>query len=453
MDEKDFALLQAAAARAERYLRALPQRRVFPSPSAIDALAAFDVALPDEGVTAEEVLSVLDTVGSPATVASAGPRYFGFVTGGALPAALASNWLAGAWDQNAFSEVSSPAGAAIEAVAARWLLSVLGLPETSGVAFVTGATMANFTCLAAARSNQLAKLGWDVEADGLFGAPPLEVVVSEESHAVIFKALGMLGLGRNRVRTVPADRQGRMRADKLPELGEHSIVCLQAGNVNSGASDPIEPIARQANAQGAWTHVDGAFGLWARAAPERASQVAGAEQASSWATDAHKWLNVPYDCGIAFVADPQALRRAVAINAAYLPDAGGRQPFDFTPEASRRARGVEVWAALRHLGRQGVAALIERNCALAARLAGHLACAGLSILNEVCLNQVLVAARDDDATARLLARIQADGTCWCGATQWHDQAAIRVSVSSWATTEADIDQTSARIVELAREAP
>lgn len=447
-DYKD--LLGDAAARAERYISSLPEREVFPTDKAIEALEKLDKPLPERGTAPRQVLAMLDTIGSPATVASAGPRYFGFVTGGALPATLAANWLASAWDQNAFSDVSSPVATAIEAITAKWLLDILDLPRGSGVSFVTGATMANFTCLAAARGAQLKKLGWDVEADGLFGAPLLDVVVSEESHAAVVKALGMLGLGRNRVRSVSTDGQGRMLAEKLPPLSAHSIVCLQAGNVNSGSSDPFGAICDMANRAGAWTHVDGAFGLWANAAPKRAPLVAGIEQASSWATDGHKWLNVPYDCGIAFVSDPVALKRAVAISAAYLPDNDGRQPLDYTPESSRRARGIEVWAALSSLGREGVADLVERNCVHAQRLARRLRNGGLNILNEVSLNQVLVASGDADSTRRLLQRIQSDRTCWCGGTEWRNQPAIRLSVSSWATQDVDIKRTADRIVELAQ---
>lgn len=442
-------LLADASQRATRYLEALRERTVFPSAEAIKGLGAFDIPLPQTGLAPEMVLGELDDRASPATVASAGPRYFGFVTGGAVPASLAANWLAGAWDQNAFSDTSSPAASAIEAVACRWLLEILELPATAGTALVTGTTMANFTCLAAARGAQLAKLGWDVEADGLFGAPALKVVVGEESHAAVFKALGLLGLGRNRVRTVPTDPQGRLRADALGELSERTIVCLQAGNVNTGAFDPVGEISSRARDAGAWVHVDGAFGLWVRALPQATPSLDGLERAHSWATDAHKWLNVPYDCGVAIVDDADALRRAVAISAAYLPADPGRQPINFTPESSRRARGVEVWAALRSLGREGVADLIERNCRYARQVALALQNAGYEVLNDVCLNQVLAAFGDDATTQRVIARVQEDGTCWCGSTQWHGRTAMRISVSSWATTEADIERVATRITELA----
>ncbi|MBT6277651.1 MAG: aspartate aminotransferase family protein [Chromatiales bacterium] len=444
-------LLEATSRAAVAYLDSLDSRPVFPTPADIEKVRTLDGPMPAQGLDAQAVLEELDTYGSPATVASAGGRYFGFVTGGTLPAALAANWLAGTWDQNAFSDVSSPAATTIESIAARWILEVLGLPRSSAVAFVTGATMANFTCLAAARGAQLRRLGWDVEADGLFGAPALDVVVSEESHAVVYKALGFLGLGRQRVRTIPADCQGRLRLDKVGELSEASIVCLQAGNVNSGSFDPLEQVCEAAQTAGAWVHVDGAFGLWANAAESTRHLVSGIEKANSWATDGHKWLNVPYDCGVAVVTEIESLRRAVAMTAAYLPDSEGRQPIDFTPESSRRARGVEVWAALRSLGRSGVAELIERNCRFARRFAAIVGEAGIEVLNDVCLNQVVLAFGDKERTARVLEKIQQDGTFWCGGTRWQGRDAARISVSSWATTEVDIERSATRMVEIAAE--
>ena len=411
-----------------------------PDDAAIAKLAALDLPLPEAPSDPEAVIDLLDEVCSPATVASAGPRYFGFVTGGAVPAALAANWLAGAWDQNAFSSISSPAAAAIEDVAGRWLIELLGLPQASRVAFVTGTTMAHVTALAAARHAVLSEVGWDVEGQGLFGAPAITVVVGAEAHATLFKALGIVGLGRDRVERVPVDGQGRMRADALPPLDGPTIVCLQAGNVNTGAFDPADEICAAARAAGAWVHVDGAFGLWAAAAPERAHLVAGVDAADSWSADAHKWLNVPYDNGIACVRRPEALRAAMAMSASYLPPTE-HQPYDYTPETSRRARGVEVWAALRSLGREGVADLIERNCRFAARFAQGLRSDGFEILNDVVLNQVLVAFGDDDTTRRVVAAVQREGTCWAGATEWQGRAALRISVSSWATTEADVERS------------
>jgi glutamate/tyrosine decarboxylase-like PLP-dependent enzyme len=442
-------LLHDAAARAAAYLAGLPGRPVAPPPDAVGALAALDEPLPERPAEPAEVLALLDRYGSPATVASAGGRYFGFVTGGSLPAALAANWLAGAWDQNAALAVMSPAAMRLEETALRWLVELLGLPGGSGGALVTGATMANVAGLAAARHTLLARQGWDAERQGLFGAPALTVVVGDEVHASVLKALGLLGLGRDRVLRVPVDGQGRMRADALPALDERTIVCLQAGNVNTGAFDPAPEICAAARAAGAWVHVDGAFGLWAAASPRLAYLAAGVEQADSWATDGHKWLNVPYDCGVAICRDPAALRGAMAVVAPYLQASEQREPHHYGPEYSRRARGVEVWAALRSLGRAGTAELIERCCRHAARFAEGLHSAGFEVLNDVALNQVLVSFGDDARTQAVIAAVQQDGTCWCGGTLWQGRAAMRISVSSWATTDDDVERSLAAIVRVA----
>ncbi len=442
-------LLHNAAERALTYLHTRDERPVYPTPEAIAGLSALDTPLPERPSDPVAVLKLLDEVGAPATVASTGGRYFGFVTGGALPATVAANWLAGAWDQNSFSLASSPLAVAIETIALRWLLDVLGLPADAGAAFVTGATMANFSGLAAARHAVLARAGWDVEADGLFGAPPITVVVGEEAHSTLFKALGLLGLGRNRVVRVPVDGQGRMRADAFPSLSGPAIVCLQAGNVNTGAFDPLADLIAAAHAADAWVHVDGAFGLWAGAAPARAHLVAGVAEADSWATDLHKWLNTPYDSGVAFVRDPEHLRGAMSISAAYLPQEPVREPLAYTPESSRRERGIEIWAALRSLGRAGVADLVERCCRHATRFAEGLRSAGFTILNEVALNQVLVSFGDDETTRRTIAAIQSDGTCWCGGTVWQGRAAMRISVSSWATTDEDVERSLAAMIRVA----
>jgi glutamate/tyrosine decarboxylase-like PLP-dependent enzyme len=346
----------------------------------------------------------------------------------------------------------TPAKAMLEQVALGWLLDVLDLPRDCTGAFVTGATVANFTALAAARSAVLKREGWNVEADGLFGAPPITVVIGEEAHPTLIKALGLLGLGRQRVTRVPVDGQGRMRADALPEIDGPTIICTQAGNVNTGALDPVGVICERAHAAGAWVHVDGAFGLWARTAPQRVHLAAGVERADSWATDAHKWLNVPYDSGVAFVRDAEALRAAMAVTAEYLPTASAyRNPSDYTPELSRRARGVEVWAALRQLGRSGVADLVERCCRHASRFGEGLSVVGYEILNEVVLNQVLVSFGDAETTRRVISAIQADGTCWCGGTEWQGRTAMRISVSSWATTEEDVERSLEAMIRVARE--
>jgi glutamate/tyrosine decarboxylase-like PLP-dependent enzyme len=335
-------------------------------------------------------------------------------------------------------------------MAERWLLDILDLPAQSGIGFTTGATVANFTCLAAARHAVLARAGWDVEAQGLFGAPPITVVVGAEAHPTLFKSLGMLGLGRSRVVKVPVDRQGRLRVDALPALDGPAIVCTQAGNVNTGAFDDVGAICERVRASGAWVHVDGAFGLWARATPARAHLAAGLERADSWATDGHKWLNVPYDNGIAFVRDGHALRAAMAISAEYLPtDTPERNPSDFTPELSRRARGVDVWAALRALGRSGLAEMIDRNCRQAARFAAGLRAAGHEILNDVVLNQVLVSFGAPALTERVIVALQEEGTCWCGRTQWQGRTAMRISVSSWATTDADVERSLEAMIRVA----
>jgi glutamate/tyrosine decarboxylase-like PLP-dependent enzyme len=447
-------LLEDAARRATAYLQSLAERAVAPSSAAVAGLAALDEALPEQPTDPARVLALLDETVSPATMAMAGPRFFGFVIGGSLPAALAANWLAGAWDQNAALANITPGVATLEDVALRWLKDVLGLPESTQGAFVTGATMANFTALAAARHRVLADAGWDVEANGLFGAPPITVIVGDEAHPTLFKSLGLLGLGRSRVVRVPTDGQGRMRADRFPDVMGPSIVCLQAGNINSGAFDPFDEICPAARAAGAWVHVDGAFGLWAKASPQLAPLTTGMELADSWATDAHKWLNVPYDCGLAFVREPGMLPAAMAITAEYLPtDEPGRNPADFTPELSRRARGVEVWAAMRSLGRRGLAELFERTCRHARRFAERLTAAGYEVMNDVVLNQVVVSFGAPDVTRRVIEAIQEDGTCWAGATTWRGRPGMRISVCSWATTDADVERSADAMIRAARSVP
>ena len=435
-------LLEDASQRAIRYLERLDDRNVAPSSEARSQLVKLETDLPESSMKAEDVLKQLDEFVSPATMAMAGPRFFGFVIGGSLPAALAANWLAGAWNQNsAFYDVT-PGTAFLEELALTWLIKIFKLPAKSGGAFVTGATLANFSALAAARHATLTRAGWNVESDGLIGAPEIRIVVGAEAHPTLYKSLGLLGLGRNKVTKVPVDSQGRMRADALPLLSSNSIICAQAGNVNTGAFDPIQEICRRAHDVGAWVHVDGAFGLWASAAPTRSYLTKGVEEADSWATDAHKWLNVPYDSGLAFVRDPETLRAAMTVSAEYLPTGMvHRNPSDFTPELSRRARGVEVWAALRSLGRTGLADLIERTCRHARCFAVGLSQAGYDVLNEVVLNQVLVSFGDADATNKIIAELQADGTCWCGGTVWQGNTAMRISVSSWTTTDLDVQKS------------
>ncbi len=446
------ALLKTSSELAIKYLEELGHRKVAPSAAAIEQIERFREPLPESSTSPEDVIRMLDDIGSPATMAMAGPRFFGFVIGGSLPASLAANWLAAAWDQNSALYQVTPATALIEEVALGWLVDLFGLPAGSGGAFVTGATVANFTGLAAARNEVLNKVNWNVEAEGLFGAPPIAVIVSEEAHPTLFKSLGMLGLGRSRVIRVPVDGQGRMRTDAFPKISGPTIVCTQAGNVNTGAFDPIGEICDISHESGAWVHVDGAFGLWAATTPTHSPLIKGVEKADSWATDAHKWLNVPYDSGITLVRNPHALQAAMAITADYLPTASAyRNPSDFTPELSRRARGIEVWAALRQLGRQGVADMIERCCRHARRFAEVLGDAGHDILNDVVLNQVLVSFGEPEMTQKVIEGIQKDGVCWCGSTVWQDHTAMRISVSSWATTDEDVERSLESMLRIARE--
>lgn len=444
-------LIKAAASRASAFIAGLESRRVAPDANALEQMQYLSGPLQAESRSPLEVLEELDRYGSPATVACAGGRYFGFVTGGALPAALAANMLAGAWDQNVGMAIGSPIGAHLERVCRDWLVSLLDLPRETEVGFVTGATMANFTGLAAARHAVLEARGWDVERQGLFGAPPITVIVGDEVHVSLLKALSMLGLGRERVVRIPVDAQGRMLASALPRIDGPTIVCVQAGNVNTGAFDPIDDVAARLQGSGAWIHADAAFGLWARASSQLKPLAGGLERVDSIATDGHKWLNVPYDSGLVFVRERKHLNAAMAATAAYLVQGEDREPNRCVPEMSRRARGVDVWAALRSLGTQGLSDLIERNCRQARRFAEALSAAGFRVRNDVVLNQVLVSFGTPDVTHRVIAAIQRDGTCWCGGTQWQGHAAMRISVSSWATTDADVEASIAAIVRIARD--
>jgi glutamate/tyrosine decarboxylase-like PLP-dependent enzyme len=449
-------LLRTTAERAADYLESLPERPVGKPVPVAAMRAALGGELPERGEPAAEVVDRLIRRGDPGIVATAGPRYFGFVIGGTLPAALAADWMVSTWDQNAGLYVISPADAVCEETAGRWIVELLGLPAQASVGFVTGCQAANVSALAAARHELLARRGWDVERRGLYGAPEIEVVLGAEAHVTVHTALQFLGLGRDRVHRVEADEQGRMRPAALeatlaPLAGRPILICAQAGGVNSGAFDPFAEIATLARRHEAWLHVDGAFGLWAAASPALSGPLAGFELADSWATDAHKWLNVPYDSGIVLCAHPAAHRDALAITAAYLVQTDGaeRDPFEWVPEFSRRARGFAVWAALRSLGRRGLVELIERSCAQARRFAERLGAEpGVEILNDVVLNQVLVRfhaagetdpAAADELTREVIRRVQEDGTCWLGGTQWRGAAAMRISVSNWSTTEADVD--------------
>ncbi len=435
-------LLNDAARRAIDYRETACERHVAPSPDAVDNVEQFVELLPEAGTDDREVLAMLDRLGSPATVAMTGPRYFGFVIGGSLPVTVATNWLSTAWDQNVGMHEVTPATSTLERVAMDWMIELFGLPANTAASFVTGATVANFTALAAARHRVFADIGWNVEADGLIGAPPVTIIVSEETHPTVFKSLGLLGFGRNRVVRAAVDSQGGIDIKRFPEIDGPTIICTQAGNVNTGAFDPVGDICDLAKPKGAWVHVDGAFGLWAAASQEKAHLCAGFAAADSWATDAHKWLNVPYDSGVAFVRDAASLQSAMAIKADYLmTDTAFRNPSDFTPELSRRARGVDVWAALKSLGRQGVAEMIDRCCSNARRFADGLNAAGYEVLNKVVLNQVLVSFGDDATNRRIIDLIQKDGTCWCGVTVWQQKTAMRISVCNWSTTEEDVDRS------------
>lgn len=441
------ALISDAAERALRYLEGLDGRPVAPTPEALAGLAAFDESLPDSPCDPAATLALLDRAGSPATVASAGGRYFGFVIGGSLPVSVAANWLATAWDQNGALPVMSPVAARLHEVVNGWLIELLGLPKGTTAVFVTGTAMANTAALAAARDSQLLRAGWDVQANGLFGAPELTVVIGEAAHSTMVRALGVVGLGRERVVTVPADDQGRMRVDRLPRaVAGPAVICAQAGEVNTGAFDPFREIVDWAGERGAWVHVDGAFGFWALADPSRAHLTAGLTSADSWAVDGHKWLNVPYDCGICLVRDAADLRRTFAGSAGYLPPDIGFEAMNHTPQASQRPRQIEVWAVLRTLGREGLAELVSRSCIQAVSMADHLRRAGLEVLNEVVLNQVLVRMGSDEQTRALVDAVQEDGTCWCGPTIWQGRPAMRISISGWATSAEDLERSADAIV-------
>jgi glutamate/tyrosine decarboxylase-like PLP-dependent enzyme len=463
-------LLRRTADLATAFLDGLDERRVGGQVDLAALRVAMGGPMPEVGEDPISIVEALAHDADPGIVATAGPRYFGFVIGGSQPAALAADWLTSTWDQNAAAYVISPAAAVAEEVAHGWLLDLLGLPAGTSVGFTTGATMANFTALGAARHAVLRELGWDVEVRGLFDAPPIHVVLGDEAHVTVAVSLQMLGLGRDRVHRVAADEQGRMRPDALratlARLEGPTIVVAQAGNVNTGAFDPLPEIAAAVREHEGWLHIDGAFGLWAAAAPGLRDRIAGLELADSWTTDAHKWLNVPYDSGLVFVRDVAAHRTSMTLGASYYVETDGaeRDPFNWVAESSRRARGFTVYAALRSFGRAGLAALIEGCCAHARRFEALLAGRpGVTILNDVVLNQVLVrfgppgaegadGAAIDAFTKDVVARVQADGTCWLGPTVWHGMSAMRISVSSWATTETDVELSAAAILRCAGEA-
>jgi glutamate/tyrosine decarboxylase-like PLP-dependent enzyme len=442
-------ILETAHVIATRYLDAVASRHVGGTVTRASLRDALGGPLPKTAADPIAVLTDLASRADAGIVASAGPRYFGFVTGGAVPVTVAADWIGSAWDQNACLYVMSPAASVIEDVVSGWILELLDLPSSSSVGFVTGCHMANFTCLAAARHEVLRRAGWNVEAQGLQKAPRVRVIAGGEVHISAVGALRYLGFGTDEIELVPVDNQGRMRADALDAALDGydgpTIVCAQAGNVSTGACDPIGEIVRRAHARDAWVHVDAAFGLWAAAVPEMRAQVAGIASADSWATDAHKWLNVPYDSGLAIVADAAPHRAAMSMKASYLQrgDDEERSGMDWAPESSRRLRALPLYALFRSLGGDGIADIVRRNCALARRIADRLSKeAGVSILNDVVLNQVLVQFKDDDTTRRVIAAVQAEGTCWAGGALWQDRHAMRISVSNWSTTENDIDRSA-----------
>ncbi len=430
------------------YLEQLDTRPIVPTEDHISAMEGLDFDLQDQPIDPKQVVDLLARLGSPGTVGSAGGRYFGFVIGSTLPAALAAHCLAGAWDQCAGLQVLSPVGAKLEAIAGRWMKQMLGLPGQSGVGFVTGATMGNFTGLATARHALLKQAGWNVEAQGLFGAPEIKVVVGEQVHVSVLKSLSLLGLGSERVVRLPVDDQGRIKTDTFEFEDGPTIVCLQAGNVDTGSVDPLNQIIPLAKKKGAWVHIDGAFGLWAAASSKYKHLIEGVELADSWSVDLHKWLNVPYDNGVVICRNPELLVTAMSVNAAYLPD-GTPGPYQLTPGLSRRARGVEAYAALYSLGKSGVAQLIEDCCRHAKTMANSLEQAGYKILNDVVLNQVMVDFGDN--TDQIIQAIQEEGTCWASGTTWKGRSAMRISVSSWATTEEDVKVSLEAMIRIARQ--
>lgn len=438
-----------AARRASNYRRDVKTAPVRPQPDA--DLSPIGGPLPESGSDPHDVIELIDEVVTPATMGFSSPRFYGWVIGGVYPVALAADWMTAAWDQNTVYYDPSPGTVALEATALRWIREAAGLPESSWGAFVTGTTVGNMTALAAARNSVLADVGWDVTSDGLFGAPDVEVIVGEEVHPSLVKALGIVGLGRDRVTRVPVDDQGRMRADVFPAIDGPTIVCLQAGNVNTGSFDPMSDIIPKARSEGAWVHVDAAFGFWAAVSPAHRHLADGMELADSWATDCHKYLNVPYDAGIVLVRDPSTLERVMSVAAEYLPPGEiGQDPGVYTPELSRRARGVPTYAVLRTLGRQGLIDLVDRTVELAQLFAHRLSEEGFEILNDVVLNQVLVSFGEPDETRRLTQAVADEGVMFAGPTVWQGQTAMRISVSGHSTTEEDIEKSVEAIVRAAR---
>ena len=447
MNERE--LLHATADHAADFLDTLGERPIRPEADVDELTHALGGPLPENGMEPRAVVASLVEDASPGIVGIPSGRFFGFVIGGALPSALAADWLTSTWDQNSGLYAAGPAAAVVEEVCRGWLAELLGLPADVSVAYVTGCQMAHVTALAAARHHVLAQVGWDVPQKGLAGSPPIRVVVGAKRHVTVDRALRLLGIGAESLEVVPVDNHGRMRVDEL-HLGDGpTIVCGQAGEVNTGAFDDLEAIADAAAESGAWFHIDGAFGLWAAATPRLRHLLRGSERADSWATDGHKWLNVPYDSGLAFCAHPDAHRAAIGVTASYLifsDDGRERDAMDWTPEFSRRARGFAVYAAIRELGRDGIVAMVENSCDRARQFAELLEAGGATVLNEVALNQVLVRFGDDESTRETIARVQQDGTCWLSGTDWFGEHAMRISVSNWRTTAEDVERSASAIL-------
>lgn len=439
-------LFEQAKSYAYEYIDGVFERNVFPSEAALAQLSSFDEALPEIPGDAAEMLRMLHQYGSPATIAHTGGRYFGFVVGGVFPPVMAAKWLADAWDQISALYLTSPIASKLEAVCEKWLIELLGLPEGCVAGFVSGTSMATTCGFAAARYELLKRAGWDVNADGLFGAPPMRVVVGDEAHGTVFKALALLGLGKERVERVPVDAQGRMLATKVPKLDSNTLVILQAGNVNSGSFDPLDEICDKAREAGAWVHVDGAFGLWAAASSSKRHLVRGMEKADSWSVDGHKTLNTPYDSGIVLCKHADALINAMQASGSYILYSDKRDGMLYTPEMSRRSRGIELWATLKILGRSGVEELVDGLCERAEQFASQISACGFHVLNDVVFNQVLVTCDTEEQTNATLQALQSSGECWCGGARWRNTAVIRVSVCSWATTVDDINRSVAAFV-------
>lgn len=431
-------LMKLAYEASIEYVRDLDKRRVVPNESQLASLSSLWEELPEESSPPETALAQLGSTVASGTVASTGGRYFGFVVGGAFPVAIAANWMATAWDQNAGSWILAPSVIELESIAAGWLLEILDLPRDAAVGFVTGSTTGTFSAIAAARSALLNRMGYNVKQKGLSGAPRLRVVMSEEIHPTNVAALGYAGIGQDQIEYCPADQQGQLIVDRMPRLDAQTIVILQAGNINSGGFDPFTKTCELAAKAGAWVHVDGAFGLWARASEAKKHLTQGLEFADSWAVDGHKWLNLPQDSAVYVCRDQEAVADVFATNATYLMRDHRRQPNNFVPELSRRARGVEFWAVLKSLGRKGVSELVDRCCDHARELAAGLKLIGYDVLNDVVLNQVVFSCQNESTTKLALKFIQESGTIWLGPTTWKAQLAMRISVSSWATTENDV---------------